>query len=874
VGGTQDQGVQGGSPQVGLNSEEKAHPAKIPLLPECVKSLLRKAPARIRVLDPRVEFTTGVMERMANDTKGPDTEDGKRAKKSRRELALDYHEGSTIPAGAGAMRAGKLEIVSSKSVVTQRDLSFAYTPGVAEPCKEIAKNPDDVYKYTAKGNLVAVITNGTAVLGLGDIGPMAAKPVMEGKAVLFKKFADIDCFDLEINASGIDEFVETVARLEPTFGGINLEDVKAPECFEIERRLRERMNIPVFHDDQHGTAIISGAAFINALELTGRKIEDARVVFCGGGAASISCARFWLTMGVRKENCIMTDRFGVIYEGRADEITEPQRAFALKDPHWHKAMPKTLADACRDADVFMGCSAANVFTPEMLKTMRKDPIVFAMANPDPEIAYDVALATRKDMIFATGRSDYPNQVNNVLGYPFIFRGALDVRASTINEEMKVAASKALAALAKAEVPESVNHAYGGHHFTYGRDYIIPKPFDPRVLLWVAPAVAKAAIDSGVARLGFPGGSVEAYRSRLEKLLGRTRSVMRDLKDRIETADPAASASIRPVRLVFPESSNEKVLKAAAIVRDEGIAVPVLLGDPREVRAEIERLNLHELLQCEIIRPSDSELLEDYSTKLWELRKRKGFTPALALQRMKDPFYFGAMLVREGRADAWLAGTTRSYAETLRPALHVLGSKGGQRIAGVYMCVWKDRVIFLADTTVNFDPTAEDLADIAVNTSHVVESLGFEPRIAMLSFSNFGSNDHPEAGKVRQATTIVQRRRPDLIVDGEMQADTAVSPRLMQERFPFCRLRDQGANILIFPNLASANVSYKLLGQLGGAEVVGPILMGMNKPVHVLQLNADVMEIVNMAVIAVLDAQRLGLHKMPVGPTAENGLSLF
>jgi malate dehydrogenase (oxaloacetate-decarboxylating)(NADP+) len=790
---------------------------------------------------------------MANE-KNSDLEASKRA---RAQLALDYHEGSAIPAGSGSTRAGKIEIVSSKSVVTQRDLSFAYTPGVAEPCKEIAKDPDAAYKYTTKGNLVAVITNGTAVLGLGNIGPLAAKPVMEGKAVLFKKFADIDCFDIEIKAEGIDEFVDTVARLEPTFGGINLEDVKAPECFEIERRLREKMNIPVFHDDQHGTAIISGAAALNALELTGRKIEDVRVVFCGGGAASISCARFWLTMGVRKENCIMTDRFGVIYDGRPDEITEPQKAFSISDARWHKTMPKTLADACRDADVFMGCSVANVFTADMLKSMRKDPIVFAMANPDPEIAYDTALAARPDVLFATGRSDYPNQVNNVLGYPFIFRGALDVRASTINEEMKIAAAHALAALAKVDVPESVNQAYGGHHFKYGREYIIPKPFDPRVLLWVAPAVAKAAIDSGVARLGFPGGSIEAYRSRLEKLLGRTRSVMRDLKDRIEV-------SHRPVRLVFPEGSHEKILKAAAIVKEEGIAQPVLLGDPREVRAEIERLKLHELLNCEVVRPSESKLLDEYSTKLWDLRKRKGFTPALALQRMKDPFYFGAMLVRQGQADAWLAGISRSYGETLRPALHVLGSRGGQRIAGVYMCVWKDRVLFLADTTVNFDPTAEDLADIAINTSHVAESLGFEPRIAMLSFSNFGSNDHAEASKVRQATTIVQRRRPDLLVDGEMQADTAVNPRLMQERFPFCRLRDQGANILIFPNLASANTSYKLLGQLGGAEVVGPILMGMNKPVHVLQLNADVMEIVNMAVIAVLDAQRLGLHKEPTG----------
>lgn len=799
-----------------------------------------------------------------------ETPNNDKARSEKAELALDYHRGSGIPAGAGATRPGKIEIVASKSLLTQRDLSFAYSPGVAEPCKEIFNDPENVYAYTAKGNLVGVVSNGTAVLGLGNIGPLAAKPVMEGKAVLFKKFADIDCYDIEVNAEDPKVFIEAVATLEPTFGGINLEDIKAPDCFEIESELRKRMKIPVFHDDQHGTAIISGAALLNALELTGRKIEDIRVVFCGGGAASISCARFWLSLGVRRENCVMTDRLGVIYDDRKDDMNVYKKEFSIQKS-WHKKLPKTLADAMEGADVFMGCSVGNVVTPEMLKSLRPNPIVFAMANPDPEISYELAMSARSDMIFATGRSDYPNQVNNVLGYPFIFRGALDVRATTINEEMKVAAARALALLAKQEVPENVVRAYGGLPLAYGREYIIPKPFDPRVLLWVAPAVAKAAIDSKVARLGYPGGSADVYRNRLEKLLGKTQSVMRDIRARIE-GNPSTAARlkgnkdmpVRPVNIVFPEGTNEKILKAASIILSENIARPVLLGDPEEIRETLKRYNLSELEKCEMIRPSRSELYDEYTNKLWEIRKRRGFTPALSAQLMKDPFYFGAMHLRMGRADACLSGISRSYADTIRPALQVIGSKGGQRVAGVYMLVWKDRVIFLADTTVNFNPSSEDLADIAINTSNVAASLGYEPRVAMLSFSNFGSSDHEEARKVEKATQIVQRRRPDLIVDGEMQADTAVSPKLMGERFPFCRLRDGGANVLIFPNLASANTSYKLLGQLGGAELVGPILVGMNKPVHVLQMNSEVMEIVNMAIISVLDAQRLGLHKEPEG----------
>jgi malate dehydrogenase (oxaloacetate-decarboxylating)(NADP+) len=767
--------------------------------------------------------------------------------------ALDYHRGDQVPAGSGPQRAGKIEIVASKSLVTQRDLSLAYSPGVAEPCKEIFKDPEAAYLYTAKGNIVAVISNGTAVLGLGNIGALAGKPVMEGKAVLFKKFADIDGIDIEVDAEDPQEFIDTVARLEPTFGGINLEDIKAPDCFVIEAELRKRLQIPVFHDDQHGTAIISGAALLNALEITKKKIDQIRVVFCGGGAASIACARFWLSLGVKKENCVMTDRLGVVRTDRPEEMNIYKAEFAMTPgKSWHKAPPKSLQDAMVGADVFLGCSAGNVVTPEMLKGLAADPIVFAMANPDPEISYELAMATRQDMIFATGRSDHPNQVNNVLGFPFIFRGALDVRAKTINEEMKIAAAQALASLTKEEVPETVINAYGGAPLSFGRGYIIPKPFDPRALLWVAPAVAKAAIDSGVARQELPGGSLEAYQARLEKLLGKTRSVMRDIRDRIQSSGT--------VKIVFPEATHERVLKAADAILDEGLAQPILLGDPDEIKKLATKLNLERVLKCDMIRPSRADNFEEFVEALYELRKRKGFTPALARQLMKDPLYYGAMMVKKGLADAWLSGVTRTYPETIRPTLHVIGSQAGQKVAGVYMLIWKDRVLFMADTTVNIDPNAEDLADIAINTAHVAESMGFEPRVGMLSFSNFGSNTHPEVLKVQEATRIVQRRRPDLLVDGEIQADTAVNPKIIQDRYPFSKLKDQGANVLICPNLASANICYKLLGQLGGAGVVGPILVGMNKPVHVLQQNAEVREIVNMATIAVLDAERLGLHK--------------
>jgi malate dehydrogenase (oxaloacetate-decarboxylating)(NADP+) len=772
-------------------------------------------------------------------------------KELRAKQALEYHEGSEIPAGIGAKRFGKLEVMPSKSMLTQRDLSLAYSPGVADPCRAIAKNPDDVYRYTTKGNLVGVVSNGTAVLGLGNIGPLAAKPVMEGKAALFKKFADIDCFDVEVDALEIDHFCTVVAALEPTFGGINLEDIRAPECFEIEARLKAKMKIPVFHDDQHGTAIISGAAMLNALEITGRKVENLRVVFCGGGAASISCARFWLTLGVKKENLIMTDRLGVIYTGRAEDMNPYKEEFALKGNAWHKKPPRTLAEAMVGADAFVGCSVGNIATEEMIQSLNENPIVFAMANPDPEISYEKATSTGKKMIFATGRSDYPNQVNNVLGYPFIFRGALDVRASSITEKMKIAAAKALAELAKEPVPESVVQAYGGKPLSFGFDYIIPKPFDPRVLLWVSPAVAQAAIDSGVSRQPLPGGSLEVYRSRLEKLLNRKSSVMRSIKDRMAKFQTKTSENL--IRLVFPEGVNERILQAAAMVKEEKIAEPILLGDPDLIQPMIQKLGLSELEAVQVIRPSRAPNYEKFSNRLWQIRKRKGITPELAEQLMKDPLYYGAMMVREGLADAWLSGATRSYPETIRPALQVVGSKASQKVAGVYMLLAREQVYFIADTTVNIDPSADDLAEIAINTSNVVRSMGFEPRIAMLSFSNFGANTHPEALKVRDATKTIQRRRPDLIVDGEMQADTAVSPEVMLEKFPFCRLKETGANVLICPNLSSANITYKLLGKIGGVELVGPILIGMNLPMHVLQLNSSVREIVNMATIAALDA---------------------
>jgi malate dehydrogenase (oxaloacetate-decarboxylating)(NADP+) len=762
-----------------------------------------------------------------------------------REQALSYHRsGSSL-----FSKPGKLEISPTKSLITQKDLSYAYTPGVAEPCLEIARDPQEAYQYTIKGNLVAVITNGTAVLGLGNIGPLAAKPVMEGKAVLFKKFADIDCFDLEVKSGSIDDFVKVVQSLEPTFGGINLEDISAPDCFEIERRLRESMSIPVFHDDQHGTAIISGAALLNALEVSGKKIDQIRVVFCGGGAASIACAKFWLSLGVKKENCIMTDKEGVVFKGRGVDMNPEKDFFALEGSAWHKKAPRTLAEAMKDSDVFMGCSVANVVTPDMLKSLRANPIVFAMANPHPEISYDAAIAARKDMIFATGRSDFPNQINNVLCYPFIFRGALDVRARTINEEMKIAAAQALASLAKEDVPEEVMNAYGVKCLKFGKDYIIPKPFDPRVFLWVAPAVAKAAIDSGVAQAGFPGDSIEAYTVSLDRKLGKTRSVMQDQRQRLFRLHKGK----KPVRMVLPEGHNEKILRAAAIMRDEKIAEPVLLGEHEVIADKIAELGLSTLKSCEVIRPSKSELFAPYASKLYEVRKRKGMAVDQAQQLMKDPFYFAAMLVEEGHCDVSLSGITRPYRDIILPNLHVIGARPGKKVAGVYMLIWRERVLFLADTTVNIRPNSQDLADIAIGAANVARVMGFEPRVAMLSFASFGSNRDEEALRVSQAVSILQEKHPDFIVDGEMQADLAVNAELLAEKYPFCRLSGKEANVLVFPNLSSANTSYKLLGQLSDCEMVGPILVGMKKPVHILQSTADVSQIVNMGIIAALEA---------------------
>lgn len=766
-----------------------------------------------------------------------------------RKLALEFHEG----VGTYRPRPGKLEIQATKSLVSQRDLSLAYSPGVAEPCKEIQKNPSDVFRYTSRGNLVAVITNGTAVLGLGNIGPLAAKPVMEGKAVLFKRFADIDCFDIELDCKNNEDFIKAVKALEPTFGGINLEDIAAPDCFEIEKTLREQMDIPVFHDDQHGTAIISGAALLNALEIIGKKIEDVKVVFCGGGAASISCARFWLSLGVKLSNCVMTDRDGVINASLGKELNPYKAEFAIKDGKtWHKKTPKTLDEALQGADVFLGLSAANVLKPESLKGMNKDPIVFALANPDPEISYDLAKAARDDMIFATGRSDYPNQINNVLCYPFLFRGALDVQARTVNEEMKIAAAYALSKLAKEDVPDSVLSSYGIERIRFGREYIIPKPLDPRALLFVASAVAKAAVDSGVARRPMPGETVEGYREHLDKLLGTRRSTMREIGSRLKKISGEKSAL---PKLVFPEGASEKILRAASLIREEKIAEPIFIGDPDKIKGNIHKLHLNDLEGCEMIRPRESVYFEEYVRQFYEMRKRKGMTLDQAENLMRDPFYFAAMHLHNDLAQVCLAGVTRTYPEVIRPNLLIVGSREGKKVAGVYMLIFKDRVVFLADTTVNINPNAEEVAEIAINAADTATFLGFAPRVAMLSFSNFGSTKHPEVLKMSQATGIVQKLRPDILVDGEMQADFAVNPSLLREQFPFSKLNiGKPANVLVFPNLSAANTCYKLLGQLGGAELVGPILVGMNKPVHILQRSTDVNEIVHMALIAVLDYQ--------------------
>lgn len=748
----------------------------------------------------------------------------------RREQALEYHASG---------RPGKIEVVPTKEAKTQRDLSLAYSPGVAEPCKEIHENIEEVYKYTAKGNLVAVITNGTAVLGLGDIGPEASKPVMEGKGVLFKIFADIDVFDIEINEKDPEKFVQIVKALEPTFGGINLEDIKAPECFYIEQQLKEQMKIPVMHDDQHGTAIISGAALLNALELQKKKIDRVRFVVNGAGAAAMACVQLYVALGARYENFIMFDKDGVLHEGRTD-LDATRKKFAVKKSD------STLAKAMRDADVFLGLSIGGVVTPDMVKSMAKNPIVFAMANPDPEISYEDATAVRKDIIMATGRTDYPNQVNNVLGFPYIFRGALDVRATKINEAMKLAAVKALAELAKTAVPDIVNLAYNQSSMSFGPEYIIPKPLDPRLLSTVAPAVAKAAVESGVAQK--PIQNWDAYTLQLNKRLGLDNQLIRVIGNK---------ARRDPKRLVFAEADNQKVLKAASIIYDDGIAYPILLGDPIKIKAIAEEHNI-DLTDIPIIdsRSDEQEAKRDFYGELFfKKRQRKGFNHYESIKIMKDRNHFGCMMVETGDADAMLSGLTKNYAEAIRPALQIIGTEEGvKKIAGMYLLLTKRGPIFLADTTVNFNPNAEELADIAMMVAKEVRNFNITPRIAMLSYSNFGSSDSPEAKIVAEATRILKQRNPSLIVDGEMQASMAFNKEILKDNYGFSDLVDEDVNVLIFPNLTSGNVAYNLLKEIGGADAIGPILLGLKKPVHVLQLGSSVRSIINMALVAVVDAQ--------------------
>ncbi len=750
------------------------------------------------------------------------------SKNNRKQDALDYH---------ALGRPGKIQVLPTKPTNSQRDLALAYSPGVAEPCLRIAENTEDVYKYTAKGNLVAVISNGTAVLGLGDIGPEAGKPVMEGKGILFKIFADIDVFDLELDTKNVDDFVKIVKALEPTFGGVNLEDIKAPECFEIERRLKEELNIPIMHDDQHGTAIISSAALLNACELQKKKIDKVKIVVNGAGAAAISCSRLYVSLGAKKENIVMIDRTGVINQSRQNlDATKAEFATSRKID--------TLEEAIRDADVFIGLSSADVLSPAMLKTMAKNPIVFAMANPDPEIAYNLAIKTRKDVLMATGRSDYPNQVNNVLGFPYIFRGALDVRATTINEEMKIAAVKAIADLAKKPVPEAVNLAYNTKNLKFGKDYIIPKPLDFRLITAVSPAVAKAAMDSGVAR--YPIKDWDAYREELKLRLGMDDALMRAITNK---------AKIDPKRVVFAEADNYKILKAAQIVKEEGIAIPILLGKKQKIEEIIEENEL-DLEGVSIIDPMDEvELTQQFANYLFEQRQRRGITLYEAKKLMRDRNYFGACMVQFGQADALISGLTKNYIQTIRPALQVIGTEPGvNRVAGMYMMLTNKGPVFFGDTTVNVDPSVQELVDITVLIDRSVKKFNIHPRIAMLSYSNFGSNEGPIPEKTREAVRILHEKYPDIVVDGEMQANFAMNADLMKDNFPFSTLNGQPANTLVFPNLESGNIAYKLIQELGEAEAIGPILLGLNKPVHILQLGSSVREIVNMVTIAVVDAQ--------------------
>jgi len=743
--------------------------------------------------------------------------------------ALDYHS---------VGRKGKIEVNSTKPCLTQKDLSLAYTPGVADPCLEIEKKPEDAYQYTAKGNLVAVISNGTAVLGLGNIGALAGKPVMEGKGVLFKRFADIDVFDIEVDTLDADDVIKVCKLIAPTFGGINLEDIKAPECFYIEETLIKELDIPVFHDDQHGTAIISGAGLLNALELQGKDIGDVKIVMNGAGASGIAIANFYVSLGVKRENITMCDSKGVVYKGRKEGMNPYKEKFAQDTDK------RTLADAFVGADVFMGVSIANVVTKEMVASMNEKPIIFAMANPNPEITYDDAVSVRSDLIMGTGRSDFPNQVNNVLGFPFIFRGALDVRATTINEEMKVAAAHALANLAKEDVPDSVLKAYGNKPIKFGREYVIPKPFDPRVLIWEASAVAKAAMDTGVAKVKI---DIEEYKRQLEARLGKHQEVMRIFMEK---------AKADPKKIVFPEGTEEKILRSCQAICDEGIAKPILLGNRAIIEAKMKEMELHCLNEVEIVEPKKHPKFNEYTDQFFRMRERKGITRVEAAELMKNPNYFGSMMVHDGDADGLVSGLTKHYPETIRPALEIIKMKPEfTKVCGLYMMIFKDNVMFFADTTVNIEPSAETLAEIAINTSETVKRFGIEPKVAMLSFSNFGSTEHPLTLKVKRAVAIVKEKRPDLTIDGEMQANTAVSPGILKDTYPFSKLKEK-ANVLIFPDLNSGNIAYKLMENLGGATAVGPILMGLNKSVHVLQRGDSVDQIVNLTSLAVVDAQEL------------------
>ena len=752
------------------------------------------------------------------------------SKKILKRDALDYHSSG---------RKGKIEVVPTKPYSSQRDLSLAYSPGVAEPCLEISKNKDDVYKYTSKGNLVAVISNGTAVLGLGDIGPEASKPVMEGKGLLFKIFADIDVFDIEINETDIDKFIDTVKAISPTFGGINLEDIKAPEAFIIEQRLKKELDIPIMHDDQHGTAIISSAALLNALEIANKKINQVKIVVSGAGASAQSCVKLYHCLGVKNENVYMFDSKGLIHQDRND-LDKHKRNFI------QKCEDISLEKAFENADVFLGLSKGGVVNEKMIKSMAKNPIVFALANPDPEIEYDLALKTREDVIMATGRSDHPNQVNNVLGFPYIFRGALDVRATKINEEMKLAAVKAIAKLAKEPVPDVVNEAYDAKIITFGRTQIIPKPLDPRLIYWVAPAVAKAAIESGVAKE--PIKDWKKYELELMQRLGLDNKLVRNLTEKAKRS---------PKKVVFAEADNYKILKAAAMAYEEGIAIPILLGKRHNIQRIIDEYNL-DLSNCEIIDPrNESEMKhrEMFAEILHEKRKRRGLTFYEAKKLMRERNYYAAAMVETGMADVMISGLTRSYKESIRPALKVIGiEESVNKIAGMYILISKDGPIFFADTTININPSVEEIVDITLLVAKTVKEYNIKPKIALLSYSNFGSNQGADAIKMREATKVLHEKHPEIVVDGELQANFAVNKELRNDFFPFSLLSGQNTNTLIFPNLSAGNIAYKLVKEMSNQETIGPILLGMKKPVHVLQIGSSVREILNMITLGVVDVQ--------------------